>query len=239
VLLALAAPVRAQTPTRTVTATVTASTSPVLVSDLNRAPAGYRLTGRQVLRIASAEPEVRAQLRRHPRWAPYEYTKGPGLWQVSWFSATRPQKERMQVYVDDAGGRVTQAWTGFQVAWTMARGYPGAFGRQVNAWYLWVPLCLLFIAPFVWPCNRVGRRRPPQGDGGPAPGRRPSLLLVDLLVLLGFSASLAFFNHGMIGLSVPLVYPLLIYLLARMLLLANGRGLPRAPLHGWGSARSS
>ena len=53
------------------------------------------------------------------------------------------------MYIDDATGSVTQVWTGFQVAWTMARGYAGAFGRRVNAWYAWVPLCLLFIAPFL------------------------------------------------------------------------------------------
>ncbi len=49
-------------------------------------------------------------------------------------------------------------------------------------------------------------------------------------MLLGFSVSLAFFNHGQIGLSVPLVYPFLVYLLVRMLLLATGRGIPRRPL---------
>jgi len=49
-------------------------------------------------------------------------------------------------------------------------------------------------------------------------------------VLLGFSISLALFNHGTIGLSVPLVYPFLIYLLVRMLALAFGRGRPRRPL---------
>jgi hypothetical protein len=48
--------------------------------------------------------------------------------------------------------------------------------------------------------------------------RRPfSLLHVDLLVLLSFSISLAFFNHAHIYASVPLAYPPLIYLLVRML----------------------
>src|SRR5689334_1472696 len=94
----------------------------------------------------------------------------------------------------------------------MARGYAGAFGRRVNALYVWIPLCVLFFAPFLpW-------------------RRRPSLFHLDLLVLLAFSISLAFFNHGEIGLSVPLVYPFLIYLLVRMLLLASGRGVPRRPL---------
>ena len=123
-------------------------------------------------------------------------------------------------------GRVTEAWTGFQVAWTMARGYAGAFGRQVNALYVWLPLCLLFVLPFL----PLGRRRPggPRGVRGFL--RRPTLWHLDLLVLLSFSISLAFFNHAEIGLSVPLAYPCLLYLLVRMLLLAFGRGRPRAPL---------
>jgi hypothetical protein len=49
-------------------------------------------------------------------------------------------------------------------------------------------------------------------------------------MLLGFSVSLALFNHAEIGLSVPLTYPFLLYLLVRMLLLAAGRGRPRQPL---------
>ena len=189
-----------------------ASTEPVLVTETNRPPAGYRLTADRVEQIAAANPRIRAELRRHPRAIPYEYTKGPGMWQVSWFSAGRHQVELAQVYVSDARGRVTEAWTGFQVAWSMARGYPGAFGRNVNSLYVWLPMCAVFLAPF-FPWRR-----------------RPSLLHLDLLVLLGFSVSLALFNHGQIGLSVPLAYPFLIYLLARMLLLAFGRGRPRSPL---------
>jgi hypothetical protein len=196
----------------TATTAVVAPGTPVLVPSMTKPPAGYRLTAVHVLRIASADPSVKAELRKHPRAAPYEYTKGFPTWQVSWFSAARPSKELMQVYIDDDTGRVTQVWTGFQVPWSMARGYAGAFGRQVNAWYLWLPLCLLFMAPFV------------------SLRRRPQLLHLDLLVLLGFSISLAFFNNAKIGLSVPLIYPFLIYLLARMILLGFGKGVPREPL---------
>jgi hypothetical protein len=200
----------------------TASTAPVLVSSPNQPPAGYRLTAARVERIAAANSTIRAELRRHPRATPYEYTKGDRTWQVSWFSAGRHQVELAEVYVSDVTGRVTQAWTGFQVAWSMARGYPGAFGRSVNHWYVWIPMCLLFLAPFLpWP-----RRRRHRTD----PRWRPTLLHLDLLVLLAFSVSLALFNHAEIGVSVPLVYPCLLYLLARMLLLAFGRGRPRGPL---------
>ena len=211
--------------TRTVTKTTTvaASDTPVLVTDHTTPPKGYVLTGAQVQRIAEASLAIKAELRRHPDATAYVYTKGPGQWQVSWFSSGRHQVELAQVYIDDATGAVTQVWTGFQVAWTMARGYPGAFGRRVNAWYVWVPLCVLFMAPFVpWRRTRLradGRRR-----------RAWSLLQLDLLVLVSLSFSLAFFNHATIGLSTPLIYPFMLYLLVRMLLLGFGRGRPREPL---------
>ncbi len=201
-------------PAASAATTATDPNAPVLVSNLHKPPAGYRLTAAVVERIAARDPQIVAERRRHRNLVAYEYTKGAGRWQVSWFTPGTNQRELAQVYVDDSTGKVTEAWTGFQVAWTMARGYSGAFGRRVNALYLWLPLCALFILPFL----------PLRGR------RRLSLLHLDLLVLLGFSISLAFFNHAQIGLSVPLAYPFLLYLLVRMLLLAFGIGRPREPL---------
>jgi hypothetical protein len=207
-------PTTGLSPTTAVTTQAIPST-PVLVTNPTKPPPGFRLNAETVRNIAAADPTVVAELRHHHHLVPYEYTKGPGNWQVSWFTPPgghTPQKEMIQVYVSDASGKVTQAWTGFQVAWTMARGYPGAFGRQVNALYVWLPMCALFLLPFLpW-------------------RRRPTLLHLDLLVLLAFSVSLAFFNHADLGMSVPLVYPCLLYLFVRMLLLAFGRGRPREPL---------
>jgi hypothetical protein len=195
---------------RTAATTATDPNAPVLVTSQHKPPAGYRLSAAAVEKIAARVPKIRAVAHRHRGSYPAAYTKGPGRWQVSWF--TPKGQEIAQVYIDDASRKVTEAWTGFQVAWSMARGYAGAFGRRVNAWYVWLPLCLVFVAPFLpW-------------------RRRPSLLHLDLLALLAFSVSLAFFNHALIGISVPLAYPFLAYLLARMLFLARGRGLPRDPL---------
>ncbi len=222
------------TVTKTVTKTVAASGTPVLVTDPNTPPSGYRLTANKVLTLASADTRVKAELSRHPKAIPYEYTKGFPTWQVSWFSNVKgkAQRELLQVYVDDNTGAVTQAWTGFQVAWTMARGYPGAFGRRVNAWYIWIPFCVLLVAPFI-PVPWRRTRHPASSDnaeGTSSGGTRPTLWHLDLLVLISLSASLAFFNHAKIGLSVPLVYPPLIYLMVRLFLLANGRGVSRRPL---------
>lgn len=172
-------------------------------------PPGHRLSARQVIAIADAIPKIRKAVKENPGSYPNAFTKGAVQWQVSYFS--RDRREIGQVLIDDLTGEVREAWTGYQVPWTMARGYDGAFGRRVNAWYVWLPLCVLFVAPFVpW-------------------RRRPSWLHLDLLVLLSFSVSLAFFNHARIGLSTPLVYPPLLYLLVRMLVVGK-RGSRPEPL---------
>jgi hypothetical protein len=211
----LVARAAAQTSAAT-SATTTTATDPnavVGVTDLTKPPQGRRLAGQEVQRIAERVPKVIRERRKHPGSFPSVYTKGPGRWQVSFFTRGKPAKEFAQVYVDDASGRVTEAWTGFQVAWTMARGYPGAFGRKVNSPWVWIPLTILFVAPFVdW--------------------RRPRRMLhLDLLVLAGFGISVAFFNDAQIGISVPIAYPLLGYLLARALWLGLRRArTPPEPL---------
>jgi len=177
-------------------------------------PPGHRLTSRKAIAIAEAVPKIARVRRAHKGSYPTAYTKGATQWQVSIFTA-RDRREIGQVTIDDASGVVLEAWTGYQVPWTMARGYDGAFGRRINAWYVWIPMCVLFALPFLPNPFRRGRRR-------------PSWLLVDVVVLLGFSVSLAFFNAARIGLSTPLIYPLLGYLLIRMLLVARRGGPNRA-----------
>jgi hypothetical protein len=102
--------------------------------------------------------------------------------------------------VDDQNGIATEAWTGPQVAWKMARGGPGAFGgKKINSLAIWLGLCGVFLL-------------------GLADLRRPlSLRNLDLVALLSFSVSLWYFNHGHIFASASLVYPGLGYLLARTL----------------------
>jgi hypothetical protein len=89
----------------------------------------------------------------------------------------------------------------------MARGYSGAFGHKLNAPYVFLPLCLLFLLGLVdW--RRLWR-----------------VANLDLVVLLGFGVSHYFFNRAEIGVSVPLVYPVLLYLLGRSLWIGlRGRG---------------
>ena len=101
--------------------------------------------------------------------------------------------------VDERSGRVTEAWTGPQVAWKMARGYPGAFGgKTLNRTEVWLGFCAVFLLGLIdW-------------------RRLRSLRTLDLLVLVSFSVSLWFFNRGDVFESMSLVYPVFAYLLARM-----------------------
>jgi hypothetical protein len=165
-------------------------------------PPGRGLTARRVGAIADRLASVREERRKYPGNTREVFLKGTDRWQVSYFAKVppgAPRKEIAQVLIADSSGAVLEAWTGYKVAWTMARGYPGAFGRIVNSPWVWIPLSVLFVVPFVTP-------------------RRPwRMLHLDLLVLSAFSASLALFNAAEIGASVPLVYPLLVYLLGRML----------------------
>ena len=61
--------------------------------------------------------------------------------------------------VGDSSGRVTEAWTGPQVAWKMARGYDGAFGgKSINRLDMFSP-CAVFLLGLVdwrrpWGCGR-------------------------------------------------------------------------------------
>ena len=191
-------------------ATTATSSSDALLRPVSLAyvPPAHRLDGARALAIAGRLPDVRGQLRSHRGAYGVPYEKGASFWQVSYYSGG---KEIAQVLVADATGQVLEHWTGFKVAWTMARGYPGAFGRHVNALYIWLPLTLVFVLG-LWDRTRL-----------------LTLRNLDVLVLVSFSISLAFFNHGDIYQSVPLAYPPLIYLLVRMLALALRRAPSRLP----------
>ena len=147
------------------TTTSTSAETPIPVALSNVPPAAHRLSSEKVLAIANRLPKMRALRREYRGSFGDVYLKGAFQWQVSYFTRGG-KKEIGLVIVADLDGRVLEQWTGFQVAWTMARGYPGAFGRHVNALYVWLPLCVLFFVPFF-------------------DFRRPfSLLHLDLLALL-------------------------------------------------------
>ncbi|KAA0274136.1 MAG: DUF2029 domain-containing protein [Acidobacteria bacterium] len=167
------------------------------VHALDRSPPGFALTGAEVVAIADGTATVRAERAESPGMRPRVVTRGDGRWQVDYRAGGVAVAE---VVIDDPSGAVVEAWRDQQVEVKLARGYEGAVAGNVSEAWIWIPLCVLFALPFVDP-------------------RRPLRLLhLDLLVLLSFSISLLFFNKGEIAWSVPLVYPALGYLFARMLI---------------------
>jgi hypothetical protein len=163
-------------------------------------PPEPRLTESQVTRIFLDHRKVADWLGRYPaKTLDKSATYKDHVWSVRVDETKQGAGEVAAGKVDDTSGAVVEAWTGPQVAWKMARGYDGAFGgKEINSAPVWLGFCLLFLV-------------------GLANLRRPfSLRNLDLLALLSFSVSLWFFNRGDIFTSMPLVYPPLVYLLARM-----------------------
>jgi hypothetical protein len=172
-------------------------------------PGQPRLTEAEATRIFVARGKVADWVGRYPKTslvtdAAYEARYRD--WEVGVWSG--PAGEIASGRVDDRTGLVTEAWTGPQVAWAMARG--GGFGgKEINSKPVWLAFCAVFLL-------------------GLADLRRPlSLRNLDLLALLSFTGSLWYFNEGRIFTSVPLAYPPLLYLLGRAMWIGV-RGRTRA-----------
>jgi hypothetical protein len=186
----------------------TAAEAPRAPASLPGRPTGFALSAREAIELADRQDVVAEQTERYGRLTTAIAIKDGNAWQVGYSAGG---VERAQVFVDGPSGEVREAWTGHQVAWPLARGYEGQFGHVLNSPWVWIPLCaLFFFGLFDW--------------------RQPwRIVHLDLLVLLGFGVSHFFLNRGEIGLSVPLAYPPLLYLLARMLWLGFRGGEPLRP----------
>jgi hypothetical protein len=181
-------------------------------------PEDFQVSAREALEIANGDPKVAEQTARYGALTTAIQVNDDGVWQVGYKDG---DNEVVQVKVDGHTGAITESWTGYQVAWPMARGYEGQFGHLLNAPYVWIPMALIFLVG-LFDFRRPGR-----------------IAHLDLLVLLSFGISHYFFNQGTIGVSAPLVYPPLVYLLARMLWVGfrGGEGLrPSLPVRWLGIA---
>lgn len=168
------------------------------------APPGFELTGTEVRDIARGTEEFQ-ELGEGDTARFLALTTRGGHWEVLVRTQALDEADQISdveavIVIDDSTGEVEDVFTEEQIDTKLARGYEDAIAGDVNEWWFWLPLCLLFVAPF------VNLRRPAR------------LLVFDLLALLGFSASLFFFNKGQIDVSAPLVYPVLAYVFVRMLI---------------------
>src|SRR5438552_682879 len=175
-------------------------------SALRGLSAADRRDWRLAIAIANTTHSVISQRRRYPGLRSTSFARDGRCCMTVWYSVRG--KDRAVVKLDLRTGRIYEQWSGWQAGWEMARGYEGDFGRSFNSPWVLIPLGVLFLLPFVDP-------------------RRPFRLLhLDLLVLVGFAVSHFFFERGKIGVSVPLVYPVLGYLFVRFVI-AGFRRRPR------------
>jgi hypothetical protein len=179
-------------------------------------PGIARLKTPQAERIAGSSPKARdwvARYTSHGRKIISQTSYDPnGTWTRHWWSAGA---EIARVMVNDRTGKITAAWTGPQVAWSMARGNSGAFGRDINKLYVFGPLLGLFLVGlFDW-------------------RRLWSWRNLDLIALASFAVSLWFFNRGLVFWSAPLAYPPLVYLFVRLVAIGCGRAQRAVHVSRW------
>ncbi len=181
-------------------------------STLPPTPDGFSVDAAAAIADANREPILQEAREQYGELTAVPAAKG-ARWEIGYVA----DGDRVAlVIVGGRTGGVLEAWTGTQVAWPMARGREGQFGHVLNAPFVWLPLSAIFLLGLL-DLRRVRR-----------------IVHLDLLVLLSFGISHVFFNDAEIGVSVPLVYPPLIYLLARMLWVGS-RGMgealrPSAPI---------
>ncbi len=164
-------------------------------------PQGFRVSALNAVRAAARTRTVQQQRAEHPDLYLRALIAPPHTWVVEG-TAGRPDPSGdnvnplVSVGVGGRDGRVYYVLTGPQAQIPLAFGHLA--GRADQPW-IWAVFSLMFLAPFIrW--------------------RRPwRLLHLDLAVMLAFGISHLFLNAGDAVTSVPLVYPVFAYLLARML----------------------
>jgi hypothetical protein len=156
-----------------------------------------RLTSDQAIVLARRSATLRDWVAQYHGVQPQATLGDDRVWTVRFDDPDGHEVAEARVY--DTSMSLLEVRTGPQVDWQLARGEPNSYGKLVNKWWVFLPLCLIFL-------------------GGLIDWRRPlSLRTLDLLVLLSFGVSLIWFVRGDLFWSTPLVYPPLLYLVARML----------------------
>jgi hypothetical protein len=156
--------------------------------------------------VAAERTQAVKQFRRAHRDATRNGPSWDGYqWDVGYETGGRQELE----VVLTARDQVIHVWHGLKSRAAFTRG---GFGGSFDSVWLWGPCCLLFLAPFVDP-------------------RRPLRMIhFDLLALLGFGASYWLLRKGALEASIWSFYPVLVYLLGRMLWAAFRGRRPRGRL---------
>ena len=190
------------------------STSAILNTTVTPKLGPPRLTSAEAITLARRSGALRSWIAQYPGVEATATLGDDRVWTVAFDDRDGAQVAAARV--NDTAMTLTNVRTGPQVDWQLARGEPSSYGRLANRWWVFLPLCALFL-------------------GGLVDWRRPfTMRTLDLLALLSFGISLHWFNQGDVFISTPLIYPPLVYLLVRMIRLGSShrpRGIDIGATH--------
>ncbi|HWH64783.1 MAG TPA: hypothetical protein VNS99_01730, partial [Gaiellales bacterium] len=177
------------------------STSAILNTTVTPKLGPPRLTSAEAITLARRSGALRSWIAQYPGVEATATLGDDRVWTIAFDDRDGAQVAAARV--SDTAMTLTNVRTGPQVDWQLARGEPSSYGRLANRWWVFLPLCALFL-------------------GGLVDWRRPfTMRTLDLLALLSFGISLHWFNQGDVFISTPLIYPPLVYLLVRMIRLGS------------------
>jgi hypothetical protein len=182
-------------------------------SSLTVPPPGYSISGKRAVAIARSNRKVRAELARggNAGLVARPFLLSDEDWLVAFY---RDKRLRVQVSLNGRTGKVQFADVGREIGWpSLFHGHHGPDARRFHK--ILVIAGLLFLLPFLDP-------------------RRPFRMLhLDLLAILSLGLSYGFSVAGNVYAATPLMYPPLLYLIARFLALALRRRPPDAGRLTW------
>lgn len=167
--------------------------SPIVsVRSLDARPVGFTSTAKQAV-LAAEHTATMARLHRAEH--PLQYT--PYFWQLAhpyWYVTFSYRGHVVAEANVSPAGKVESVWTGAQAVAPYAHGH---YSALFDKWWVMAPLALAFVLVFL------------------DPRRLLRLAHLDALVVLSFLASYLLLDNAHLESAVWLVYPPLIYLLAR------------------------
>ena len=177
--------------------------APILpVPSLAFVPPGFSVNARAAVQVAETSPALIALHRTHHPLQYRVYTWALQHYEIYFmFHGTA-----LADVAVSKQGRLSAVYTGPLALGVYARGH---YGQTFDLPEVWIGFGLMFLIPLI---RLRGRRL---------------LDLLDLGAVLGLGVSYALFDGGHLEPAVWMIYPPLLYLLARMLLRGGGRTTPR------------
>ena len=102
-----------------------------------------RLTSNQAVQLARRSQRLRDWIGQYRGVSGHATLGDDRVWTVQFDAGDGSEVAEARVF--DTSMSLIDVRTGPQVDWQLARGEPDSYGRLINRWWVFLPLCLVFL----------------------------------------------------------------------------------------------